>query len=60
MEGDDYGERAEREPLLGARPPVGSRGFAPGGSQGAKPPGAVDIFIYRSMNFCLEIDDFTK
>jgi hypothetical protein len=34
------GERVEREPTggLGAEPPVGSRGFAPGGGQGGKPP----------------------
>jgi hypothetical protein len=29
---------------LGAEPPVGSRGKAPGGGQGAKPPEADDIF----------------
>ena len=44
MEGDDYGERAEREPLRG--------------SGKAKPPEAVDILRSRSMNFALEMHDF--
>jgi hypothetical protein len=34
-----HGERVEREPVrgLGAEPPVGSRGKAPGGGQGRSP-----------------------
>jgi hypothetical protein len=38
---------AEREPIwgLGALPPVGSRGKAPGQGSGAKPPEADDILI---------------
>ena len=43
---------------LGAKPPVGSRGKAPGGGQGAKPPEAVHILRSRSMNFALEMHDF--
>ena len=43
---------------LEAEPPVGSRGKAPGGGQGAKPPEAVDILRSRSMNFALEMHDF--
>jgi hypothetical protein len=46
---------------LGAEPPVGSRGKAPGGGQGAKPPEAEDLnAIYmhnsaRSLHSILEI-----
>ena len=43
---------------LGAEPPVGSRGKAPGGGQGAKPPEAGDILRSRSMNFAVEMHDF--
>ena len=43
---------------LGAEPPVGSMGKAPGGGQGAKPPEAGDILRSRSMNFALEMHDF--
>ncbi len=46
-----YGERGNTTRFggLGGWPPVGSRGFAPGGSQraGAKPPEANEILTYQ-------------
>ena len=45
MGGNDYGERAEREPVRG------SGGKAPGGGQGAKPPEAGDISEIQGHEF---------
>ena len=60
MEGDDYGERAEREPLRGSGggAPSGVQGQSPWWGSGAKPPEAVDILRSRSMKFALEMHDF--
>ena len=47
-----FGERGEREPIedLGAEPPLGSRGKAPGDGQGAKPPEAERLLIIAESN----------
>ena len=45
--GADHGERAEREPKrgLGAEPPAGSRGRAPGGGSGGEAPLKLKAFF---------------
>jgi hypothetical protein len=52
------GERVEREPTggLGAEPPVGSRGKAPGGgSGGLRPPEAGDLCTSYKQNLTLKL-----
>jgi hypothetical protein len=40
---------------LGAPPPVGSRGEAPGGGQGASPPEADDILLLTDLILMLKM-----
>jgi len=36
---------------LGAEPPVGVQGRGPGGGQGAKPPAADEVFVFKTVIF---------
>jgi len=52
-QGADHSERAEREPNeglggLGAEPPAGSRGRAPGGGSGGEAESFLSIFMQKS------------
>jgi hypothetical protein len=40
---------------LGAEPPVGSKGEAPGGGSGAKPPEADDILLLKDLILMLKM-----
>ncbi len=42
---------------LRAKPPVGSRGKAPGGGQGALPPEAADILTFNSSISAVKLHD---
>jgi hypothetical protein len=56
IEGDHHGERGSASLYgLGALPPVGSRGKAPGEGSGVKPPEAEAYITIAGVNFCLKI-----